>query len=247
MYAYFGHHKCATQWMARLIMRSIADRLGLRWHYAREEEIAGSTLDVFCRERKIDVVCYANAKLEKSKPESFRSFHMVREPRDLLVSAYFSHRYSHPTDQWRALALQREKLSSMTVEDGMLSTMDFINPTFEDLDSWDYGSGASIEVKFEDVTGSFDEFIHLFERLGVVREGIAYDGDVGLLREELKQIWDSNSFKSLSKGRNKGEENVRRHYRRGLRGDFAIYFTPKVEKRFNDRWGHLIIKLGYEM
>ena len=59
-------------------------------------------------------------------------------------------------------------------------------------------------------------------------------------------VGEKYSFKKLSGGRKTGEENTNSHYRNGKRGDWKNHFTEKHKTVFKEKYGDLLIKLGYE-
>jgi hypothetical protein len=64
--------------------------------------------------------------------------------------------------------------------------------------------------------------------------------------ERLRTIIAKNSFDNLSGGRDKGEENVKSHYRKGVPGDWVNHFTPEHKHAFKERFNDVLIKTGYE-
>ena len=62
----------------------------------------------------------------------------------------------------------------------------------------------------------------------------------------LARILKRHSFIRNTNGRKQGQENVTHHYRKGVAGDWRNYFTPRVTKEFKQRYGDLLIELGYE-
>jgi hypothetical protein len=62
----------------------------------------------------------------------------------------------------------------------------------------------------------------------------------------LRYIVERHSFRRKSGGRKKGEENRSHHYRKGVPGDWVNYFDDKLKQSFKDRYGDLVVQLGYE-
>lgn len=152
--AFFGHHKCATSWIDQILME-ICFHLGLNFkivHRPVEWEEHGS-LPALVDAHDADFVAYTNAKRENIQDLPFdRGFHVVRDPRDILVSAYFSHLNSHPTDNWPELEPHRENLQSASKEEGLFLEMDFSAEEFEDMYNWDYSRDDVLELKLEEIS-----------------------------------------------------------------------------------------------
>lgn len=66
-----------------------------------------------------DVLCYVNAEIGSVRPlRDYRGFHVIRDPRDVGVSGYFSHLHSHPIGDWYELAEHRRELQSLPRHEG---------------------------------------------------------------------------------------------------------------------------------
>ena len=52
-------------------------------------------------------------------------------------------------------------------------------------------------------------------------------------------------FKQIT-GRERGKEDVRNHFRKGIAGDWKNHFTPRIKERFKDLYGEKLIRAGYE-
>ena len=100
-----------------------------------------------------DVLAYTNAdRTHLAGLPSFRGFHVVRDPRDVVVSGYFSHRNSHPTEDWPELVPHREKLQAVSKEEGLSLEMDFSREWLDHMRDWDYTRPDVLELKMEAVT-----------------------------------------------------------------------------------------------
>jgi len=53
-------------------------------------------------------------------------------------------------------------------------------------------------------------------------------------------------FEQVSGGRQRGEEDVHSHVRKGVSGDWRQYFTAPVKVAFKERFGDVLIACGYE-
>jgi hypothetical protein len=53
-------------------------------------------------------------------------------------------------------------------------------------------------------------------------------------------------FEAQSGGRERGSEDVGSHYRKGIAGDWVNYFTREHAEAFQDKFGDLVGRLGYE-
>ena len=110
--------------------------LGLTLGSVFSEKEFGGDLERYVREQKIDFLLYGNAdfqQVQRLPVEKIRAFHYVRDPRDIVVSAYFSHRNSHSTEAWPELVEYREKLRSCSKEEGLFLELEFRAHQFEEM------------------------------------------------------------------------------------------------------------------
>jgi len=280
--AYFGHHKCATSWITRIVME-VCFRLGLTLEVTHREvnfEPHGGLAELVA-DRRADFLAYTNAKTKHVQDLSLAAgFHVVRDPRDVLVSAYFSHLHSHPTDDWPELQAHREKLKSCSESEGLFLEMDFSEEVFSDMYQWDYTRDDVLEMKLERLSPRpiegfvrIMEFMDMLDRshthgverhlksAGLAVNRLLYKGrhilpskdDAPTVQtwpsipvESLRAILDEKSFENLSGGREKGEEDVTSHFRKGVPGDWKNHFQDEHVQGFKDRYNDLLLKLGYE-
>jgi len=166
------------------------------------------------------------------KPDSYRSFCVWRDPRDVVVSFYFSCLYSHPPigkhPHWR------QHLSQLNEERGMIWVIDLLAhelKIFDALKSYENCEERDPQcklIKYADFfkpANHFGQVVDLLSWLGVdVPEG------------DLKPIVANHSFTSKT-GRKQGNENKNHHLRKGVAGDYVNYFTPAIKERFWEVYG----------
>jgi len=185
-HAYYSHHKCATGW-SNSILRELCFHLGLRHKTAHGAQQYGSHggLRSWVGVHRVEFLAFTNAKIEQANSlPPHRGFHVVRDPRDVLVSAYFSHKNSHPTKDWPELEEHRKALQSLSKEEGLLKEIEFSRQFLEPMQNWDYDQDHILEVKMEELTGDpgqkFREILSHLELLGEQGES---PGAVSKLRQ----------------------------------------------------------------
>jgi hypothetical protein len=154
--AFFGHHKCATGWTGETL-RELTLHMGRTYCVLnRPKDFASApSLGAYVERHGVEVLTYANANVEHVRTlPLYRGFHVVRDPRDVLVSAYFSHKKTHSTAAWPELEAHRDRLRSLSKRDGLLAELEFSAPFFEDMAGWDYEQENVLELKMEAVTAS---------------------------------------------------------------------------------------------
>jgi hypothetical protein len=142
-----------------------------------------------------------------------KAIHFVRNPLDIVHSAYYSHLNTHSTDDWPELALQREFLKSTTKEIGMMKTAEFClssefyfktpGPLFS-LKNWNFEDNRISTVRIEDFIDRFTDSIR--SNIGSEFGNINWPDQANF------------SFEMLSGGRRRGDLNNFSHYRSGISG-----------------------------
>jgi hypothetical protein len=251
--AYFGHHKAASRWI-RFIVGEACEQLGLRWIYVHNPRQFDADLKRFVEEKQVDFLIHANSKLEHltSLSDQVRGFHVIRDPRDVAVSAYFSHLHSHTTDDFPRLVEHREKLRKATKEEGLLLEFEFLGEQHQALSTWDYHMPNVLELRMEEVIQApHESFERIFAFLGLLDgrpdswpDGVSLPK---LTASQVAEIVERNDFAHKSGGRQPGEEDVQSHYRKGVPGDWRNHFTDKHKDYVKKNLNGLLVKLGYEI
>jgi hypothetical protein len=109
---------------------------------------------------------YLNNQGNASIPEdlSLRGSHIIRDPRDLIVSAYFYH--LRTTESWcitpkaehtdlPSNVSYQQHLRSLDIEEGLIYEMNHVSGSMiERMCSWDYSDGRFLNLRFENVIGN---------------------------------------------------------------------------------------------
>ena len=172
LYTYFGHHKCATQWISA-ILKGACDDLGLNFAKAFNQKLKTSKQDLsaFVKENKIDFLGYTTAAPHYvAQVDDYKGFHVIRDPRDICVSAYFSHLHSHPVrDYMPEIAAARKELKGLSQDEGLLFVIKGRQLQFEIMYDWDYSRPNILEIKMENLTvNPYQGFLTIFDFLGLL-------------------------------------------------------------------------------
>lgn len=236
--AFLGHHKSGSTWVLH-ILRGIADHLAIPHLYSNGPHTfpEGTVLPAMAREGA-SMLFHVNADYPFFRDLEMLAVHVVRDPRDVTVSGYFSHRNSHPADDWPALQQFRRVLQQVDEPTGLLLEMEFLADVMGHLRSWPSPLPGVLEVRFETM---IDEPEPAFRRI-LDHLRLSHRVDDAVLRGLLSQY----SFEALSGGRARGTTDPRHHYRRGIPGDWRQHFGPAQVWAFETRYGDLLRRYGYE-
>jgi hypothetical protein len=168
-----------------------------------------------------------------------RIFHLIRDPRDVIISAMHYHRTArepwlhNPRSRFNGMTYQ-QKLNSLPDDRARLIwEMDNTGGrTINAMKAWDYSLENSCEMKYEELIGDVDgiEFARVASHLG-------FDHDeVAICREEFRK-------RSLF-GRKRRSKSV--HVRSGMRRQWEGVYDVDLGQIFVEKFGTALVDLGYE-
>jgi hypothetical protein len=243
-------HKTASQWLRKIFSDARTYRYCGLDVYNYEQELEGGadsrpltarTFNEPFPARTIVTPIYIDLPGFQSipKPEHFRAFFVPRDPRDAVVSWYFSVKLSHKV--MNRIGEVREKLHSLSEEDGLCFVIDWISSrgVVAALRSWQQGAKSDSRLRifrYEELTDE-NQFLTWQQLLAHC--------DIRMPSEVLQAVLADYAFSTLTKGRERGAEDVKSHLRKGVHGDWKNHFTPRVETLFRDVTGGLVEELGY--
>lgn len=172
------------------------------------------------------------------KPGSHKSFFVMRDPRDIVVSWYF-HALSPTTAQLGPIPDMRRRLVGESFDEGMRYVIDTVIGfgTVDAQMSWLRATPdpAVAIFRYEDLAADNRAFLaRLFAHL-----------DIGMPDGDFDRLVDRFAFHRLSGGRTAGEEDPQSHYRKGVPGDWRNYFDADLERYFRAAAGDALDILGY--
>ncbi|MEQ4300467.1 sulfotransferase domain-containing protein [Plantactinospora sp. B6F1] len=177
-----------------------------------------------------------NGFMNIPKSGRYRTFFILRDPRDLVVSGYFSYRSSH-TAMGDVLQV-RKVLQEKPFKEGMLHVIEHLanKGTFRSLRAWAKAPNTeTVRVcRYEDLTGErqADEVEQLMRHCGIP-----------IPPAELAALLSRYSF---SRMRNtQASDPALSHYRKGKPGDWRNHFDDDIYEAFAAATGDLVEVLGY--
>jgi len=264
---YFGHHKCASTWIIKLVY-DICALTGQRV-FEKQSILIPSLRETITSRNTDFYVCQTSVYEKICTIKNYRGFHVIRDPRDIITSGYFSHLYSHKTDGWNSLYQHRQQLKKVSKDEGILKEIEFSSYFIDHIMDWNYNDPDILEIKMEDLIVNtkvelirilnhlnlFDEnqpyglleykIIELINRL--LRKTVHKNMPVKLNSKIVSSIVEKNTFEKMTGGRKVSKENVKSHYRKGISGDWKNHFKEIHLNFFENTYPGLIEKLGYEI
>jgi hypothetical protein len=227
--------KTASQWMKALFSDPVVYRFsGLlpydprpyKWHFPQAVPPGRIALSLFISRKRFDALV---------KPQRHRAIFVLRDPRDIVVSSYFSTRNSH-TPMGDVLAV-RKVLHDKPVKEGMLYLVGHLaeKGTFRHLRDWATATPTEAVrlFRYEDLTGEHqrDEVHAMLRHCGI-----------DLPPAELTALLSRYSFSRMRSDAPAAESS---HYRKGRPGDWRHHFDDDIQEAFTAAAGDLVEILGY--
>jgi len=225
------HHRGGTVWF-RNALRAVAETFGMEFHYGRQEDLKFGA-GIFLED---------HSRIDARKLPPFRGTHIIRDPRDTVVSGYFYHLWAK--EPWLHVPMKQPPfltyqayLNSLSREEGILAEMRrFARSELSSLTGWDYARPDFLEVRYEDMVRDEREgFARVFRHYGFGEEAAGF----------ALEIAETFRFEKVT-GRSRGEAAEGTHLRCGLAGQWKEHFTPEHKKVFKRLAGEALIRLGYE-
>ena len=218
------HHKVGTVWLTN-VLSAVAASFGLRL-YSGEQRGLDDGVDIFLQD---------HSRIDRTSLRDFRGSHMVRDPRDVVISGYFHHRRTsetwvlQPREEYGGRSYQQH-LNGLDREAGILAEVERSASTVvRDMLSWRYETEGFLEIRYEDLL--LDEeagFRRLFSHYGFSLQSV--ECCVATARR-------------FSLGRVKGRST---HIRSGQPGDWRAHFSDDHKAAFKRLTDDAAVILGYE-
>jgi lipopolysaccharide transport system ATP-binding protein len=164
---------------------------------------------------------------------SHRTFVVIRDPRDTLISWYFSLMYSHNAAHPTVLE-SRQELRGLSKSEGLSLMIGKQIRGVADIQRQWLDAGAPV-FRYEDLWADpLGQFARIFDfcQLGV--------GPMQRRYLICRQSFGLRTFWRL------GRSNPNSHLRRGIPGDWKNHFCPDLIRLFKSAYGDVLVQAGYE-
>jgi hypothetical protein len=231
------HHKTGTVWMDG-VFKAIANDIGARYvdfrlQYGELTQALRSPFVLF----NYDSNFRDHADLLER--DDVRVMHLIRDPRDVLISAMHYHKKSaeswlhEPVPGYDNVTYQRRLKSLPTKFEQYVFEMEHSTAgTLCDMSRWQYGRTNCFEARYEDLRQDTDltYWAEIAAFLGFDEEESNVCG---------RRFWQNSLFGGLPRLGNK-------HVRSGAVAQWKREFTPELAYAFLERFPNALQQLGYE-
>lgn len=226
-----GYHKVATTFFIK-ILTEVAHQFGWNFQNTFQQDEVHPETDIFCD---------SNSRLKFKNLRPHVGSHMIRDPRDMIISAYFYHlwcseKWCHQPKAKFGNQSYQSYLNSLPKDEGIQAEIKRIKGIILNMLDWNYSNPNFIEIRLEDLASNETEiFIKFFTKYGFNDEQL----------DRAIQIVEQLSFDKRA-GRKRGEEDRNSHFRKGVSGDWKNHFTAEHKALFKEMYPNVLIKLRYE-
>ena len=244
-----AHHKVGTVWFER-VLKAIASHYGLPFIKSVIRAIPPAGPRVYVDDHsKIDLS-------ELTQP--YRGSHMIRDPRDMVVSGYHYHLWTDEpwantkisefgpdiSNYWPLLPVNdishlsyKEYLNSLDREDGLMAEIQRASSVdIRDVMTWNYEDENILNFKYEDIMQDEEgTFRKIFSFYGFKEEAVSYCTRKAMEFSFSRQTENDD-----------GKVNEKTHLRSGKLEQWRTEFSDSHKDYFKKLHGQDLIELGYE-
>jgi len=230
------HHKTGTVWMAG-IMRALRRQHKLKLFSGAQAELPADA-DIFIQDHsRVDM----NALRQRQPLRPVRAIHVIRDPRDVVISGCFYHVKTvekwanRPKPEYGGKCYREAIAAQPTDHDKLVFEMQHTAAkTIRDMLAWNYQDDDVFEVKYEDLINDTE-----YKFFGPMMEFIGFKGED--LPNALEHVRANSLF-----GGSKGETAAGDHVRSGESRQWPKVFTPELKAEFKRLHPDVLQRLGYE-
>ena len=238
---FFTTHKCASGYVGRILKKLIKDTsitpISLGDYFWR----IGASKETIQQGYKTAMNPYGYFYGPIREPEeclslidnieNYQILLMLRDPRDVLTSMYFSVAYSHyvPATQKDSIFTRRTNVQQQTVDEFVIDDMPNFFKKYNVCCKELMGKPNVLFVKYEDMVTDFESWL---------------DSIINFLKFDVNQETVSKIIKEANF--DVEEEDIYSHKRQVTPGDHKRKLAPETIERLNSEFGEILDLLGYK-
>ena len=230
------YHKIGTHWFGR-IYRSASAEYGMTFGAG----VDYTSIKRYENEQDADFYLDLGSHVKLDTLPNYVGSHMVRDPRDVIISGYFYHKWAN--EPWNNLARAeyrgrsyKEHLNSLSQEEGLIEEIKRVSFWVPHMAKWNYNNPKMFEIKYEDIIKDEQPiFRAMFQHYGFSEKAV----------DRCCAIAEGFSVGRLKKKKKKNAKGGM-HIRSGKTGEWQTVFKEEHKQLFKEMYPGALAKLGYE-
>ncbi|NNC84517.1 MAG: hypothetical protein HKN75_00445 [Bacteroidia bacterium] len=241
---FYTFHKCASTLFSSYVLQNIKglyhiDYANIMWTkpieyntpltFKKKKYIYGPIRLSARNESVINLLVHPTTNLEFAKDKIALFF--IRDPRDILVSQYYSFGYTHSLnpvkEKTEEILSIREEVQSLTIDEYALKIVDEQIENFNKLIELSSHCKQSTILKYEDMIENFDSFIDELQKVVSIDERVVQD--------------------LHAKSRPKKEVDNKSHRRSGNTRSFEKDLKPETTKVLNQKLEKILTHFNFSV
>lgn len=238
---FFTFHKCASSLFSEYALKHVAglrhvdyaSRLYTGEGCAVKFESTGCIYGPIRLSADRNSPVYRDLIIPASEPDFIRdkrAIFLIRDPRDILVSSYFSFGYSHGYSSVEQIQhqqkIRRARIQEQSLDAYALGSADSILENFELLSKLATVCQDRIILKYEDMIDNFDYFLVQLSSFLPLHADVAHE--------------------LFARTRPRDAEDPLSHHRSGRVGQFRVKLRRETIRCLNRRLEHVLSEFSYE-
>lgn len=237
--AFISLHKCATSFFSRTVLKELKELALVNYQsyeYLHEEKIAPiikpegyiyAVLRLYDRDHPGYKL--TNELINPSNLKKIKTIFWVRDPRDILVSLYYSFGFTHPESPNQIIKAhqhqRREKIQKMSLDEYALNEAPNLQWKFEQIDNLREQLPDHLFMRYEEMIHNFDPFFQTLSDF------------TGLDKNLYKQMYQQT--------RPNESEDTSKHKRSGKTQAYLEKLKPETIEMLNSILAPTLEKFGY--
>jgi len=229
------YHKIGTVWFER-VLRDVAAEYGISYGTGSNYQ----NIHRFETTRNCGVFVDYGSHVKLDKLGNYVGSHMIRDPRDVVISGYFYHLWT--TEKWANLPMvefgamsYREYLNNLDQDEGLLAEIRRLWFWIPHMLNWNYSNPRIYEIKYEDIIANESKvFREMFKHYGFHDKAV----------DRCCRLAEKYTFKKLTD--DKSGKKKKSHLRSGKTGEWKNIFNNEHKKLFKELYPRAVPALGYE-
>ena len=190
------YHKVATGFFT-IILKRIAEEFNWNFQSCKQNQLNPQT----------NILLQHHSRIDFHKLSHYVGSHMIRDPRDIIISGYFYHlwcaeKWCHEKKPEYDNCSYQELLKSLPKNEGIAIEIARVKWPIKNMSEWDYSNPNILETRLEDLAKNEKD---------VITQIFKHYGFRGQILDKALSIYEEYTFEKIAR-RKRGEANQQNHF-----------------------------------